>query len=55
MSQPSTPAQRAHDRRPAVGVDVGGAESGVADLDEAYRHAGRWLEDRLKTIDTHRS
>ncbi len=41
MSQPSTPAQRAHDRRPAVGVDVGGSSTVAIVLDHAGQVAAR--------------
>ncbi|MCB0845546.1 MAG: sugar phosphate isomerase/epimerase, partial [Bacteroidetes bacterium] len=29
------------------GIDIGGAESGVENLDEAYVNAARWLENFL--------
>lgn len=32
-----------------VGVDIGGAESDVADLDRSYKEAGHWLTERLVT------
>ena len=29
------------------GVDVGGAESGVGNLDDAYQYTAQWLEKHL--------
>ena len=32
--------------RGLFGIDVGGAESGITDLDAAYRSSARWLMDK---------
>ncbi len=33
-----------------LGIDVGGSESGIADIDEAYKETGRWVEKMMKRV-----
>ncbi len=36
-----------------IGIDIGGKESEIADLDEAYRTTARWLESKWRRIMPH--
>lgn len=33
-----------------IGLDIGGSESGVENIDEAYINTGEWLEEKLKLL-----